>query len=181
MIDLNKPDSPEQESYSEKTEVEILQAKIKKLKRKIRSKDKYIHNIKESYSEKISVLKAEIKFDNIMLIGFAIFLAIVTFRNDSDHKNEKVIDSSEVIHIQQSVPEKNTNTGDKVVSSNSQNLMQVAGEKSAYLTADDIKERLILKAMELDNLSDRSKLINQTPDHQVLSYISNLIEKQLGN
>lgn len=181
MIDLNKPDSTEQEQPSEKTEVEILKAKLQKVKRKLRNKDKYIHNLKQSYSERISILKAEIKFDNIMLIGFAIFLAIVTFRNDSDHKNEKVIDSSEVIHIQKSVPEKNTNTGDKVVSSNSQNLMQVAGEKSAYLTADDIKDDIIFKAMELDNHSDSSKLINQTPDHEVLSYISNIIEKQLGN
>ena len=181
MIDLNKPDSTEQEQPSEKTDVEILKAKLQKVKRKLRNKDKYIHNLKQSYSERVSILKAEIKFDNIMLIGFAIFLAIVTFRNDSDHKNEKVIDSSEVIHIQKSVPEKNTNTGDKVVSSNSQNLLQVAVEKSPYITTDDIQERFILKAMELDNLSDRSELVNQNSNHEVLSYISNLFERQLEN
>lgn len=150
MIDLNKPASPEQEIPADKNEVEILKAKLRKLKRKLRCKDKYIHNLKGSYSEKISALKAEIKFDNIMLITFAILLAIATFKNDSDHKNGQVSDSHEFIQIQKSEPKEKNDTGDKVVSSNSQNLLQVADEKNAYPTADDIKDDIIFKTLELE-------------------------------
>lgn len=166
MIDLNKPDSTEKEQPSEKTEVEILKAKLKKVKRKLRSKDKYIRNLKESYSKTILAQKAEIMFDNLMLVGFAILLMFATSSIVSDHKNEKISNGNEVIQIQKDTLEKNTNTGDKVVSSNSQNLLQVAVEKSAYVTAEDVKDGIIFKALALDKSAHSSEQLakNYNPD-----------------